>query len=113
MTNETFTFTLATEFNFPNISIYRKTRDSDNVQTGWRVNVNAGYVFYDITDNEFEYQEDPITGEFIEVPVTYYYTIAYLPLNYNFDRFQFIAVPRDSVDENYIFGVPGNDHEIA
>lgn len=27
------------------------------------------------------------------------YTLSYLPKNYNFDNFPWVAVPRDSVDE--------------
>ena len=62
---------------------------------------------YDTNDNNTEL--DPITWE--EVPVTYYYTVAHCPLNYNFGNFSWIAVPRDSVDDNYIFGIGNNDHE--
>lgn len=100
-------YEVATDITFPNITIER--RYSDGVLMGYRMRANEGYVFYDINANDTEL--DPETLE--EIPVTYYYTIAIIPLNYNFDNFHWVAVPRDSVDENYIFGI-GNkpEHEI-
>ena len=38
-----------------------------------------------------------------ETPVTYYYTIAYYPRNYNWDNFALEAVYRDSVDSRFVF----------
>lgn len=106
-----YTFEIATNLNFPNLTIYRRLRDGEHV--GYRLNANEGFVFYDSTEESIELKMDEETGELVEVPVTYYYTLAYLTRNYNFDNFPYIAVPRDSVDENYIFG-GGNDnnHEI-
>lgn len=100
-----FTVAVANEYNFPNIIVHKKLENG--VQYAWRINTNIGYVMYNINDNNTEL--DPITGE--EVPVTYYYTVAHCPLNYNFGNFSWIAVPRDSVDEKYIFGSGNNDHE--
>ena len=97
---------VATEFNFPNITVWKKLRDG--VHVSWEVKPNDGYVMYDTTANDTEL--NPETME--EIPVVYYYTIMSCPLNYNFDAFTWVAVPRDSVDENYIFGVGDNDHEI-
>ena len=70
---------------------------------------NEGYVFYDTTAENYEQP----TPDSEPIPVTYYYTLAYLALNYNFDNFPYVAVLRSSVDENYIFG-GGNDteHEV-
>lgn len=100
-------YVLATDIMIPNISIYRTYVNGNH--TGYRANANEGYVFYDITANDVEF--DPETDE--EIPVTYYYTVAILPKNINFDNFPFVAVPRDSVDENYIFGGGDNkDHEV-
>ena len=101
-----YTETLNENFNFPHIDIYNQYRDG--VQYGYRAYTHEGYVMYDTTDNTFE--PDPETGE--EIPVTYYYTLAGFPLRYNFDNFTWVAVPRDSVDENYIFGVGDNNHEV-
>lgn len=96
-----------TNFNFPNLTI--EERWSNDVMRGYRLTANSGYVFYDTTANNTE--SDPDTGE--EISVIYYYTIAYLPSNFNFANFPWVAVPRDSVDENYIFGGGNNnDHEI-
>jgi hypothetical protein len=98
-------YEIATEYNFPNITVYRKV--NDGVQSGWRVETNEGYVMYDPNDPQIGYDEDDN-----EIEVFYYYTVKILTLNYNFDNFPWVAVPRDSVDENYIFGVGNNDHEI-
>lgn len=101
----TYTEEIATEFNFPNITIYQVL--ADGVLAFYRARTNEGYVMYDPNANDMEL--DPDTNE--EVPVTYYYTIKVIPKTYNFANFPWVAVPRDSVDENYIFGVD-NDHEV-
>jgi hypothetical protein len=76
---------------------------------GWEIRANEGYVFYDTTENFTELNPDTME----EIPVIYYYTLALKNKNYNWNNFHYVAVPRDSVDENYIFG-GGNDnsHEI-
>ena len=99
-----FTYEVSTEHIFPNITVYRILKDG--VLNGWRVETNEGYVMYDPNDVQVGYDEDDN-----EIDVYYYYTIKILTLNYNFDNFPWVAVPRDSVDENYIFG-GGNNHEI-
>ena len=101
-----YTYELATDYNFPNINLYRRYKDG--VFNGWKAETAEGYVMYDTTANNTEL--DPET--MIERPVTYYYTITTLPLRYNIDNFPYVAVPRDSVDENYIFGGEDNNHEI-
>lgn len=101
------TYEVATDIIYPNLTIERRL--SDGVLAGYRLTANEGYVFYDTTDNYTEI--DPETME--ERPVIYYHTIAILPTNFNFANFHYVAVPRDSVDENYIFGVgDNNDHEV-
>jgi hypothetical protein len=107
MTNAVYTEELNTSVNFPNISIYNRLRDG--VLAGYKALPNEGYVMYDRNANDTEF--NPETGE--EMPVTYYRTIALLPLNANFDNFPYVAVLRSEVDENYIFGGgDNNDHEI-
>ena len=102
-----YTYELATDYNFSHINLYRRYKDG--VFNGWKAETEEGYVMYDSTANDTEF--DPITME--ERPVTYYYVGTTLPKNYNIDNFPYIAVPRDSVDENYIFGVgDNNDHEV-
>jgi hypothetical protein len=102
-----YAYEISAEHNiYPNITVY--DRFKDGVLNGWKVNTNEGYVMYRTTDNTVEL--DPITGE--ERPVTYYYTESRLPLTYNWNNFAWVAVPRDSVDENYIFGVGDNEHEV-
>lgn len=89
---------LPTTYEFPNLTI--EERWHNGTMRGYRLTANEGYVFYDTTANNTEL--DPET--MIERPVTYYYTLAYLNSNYNFDNFPYVAVLRSSVDENYIFG---------
>ena len=98
---------IATEYSFPNLTLYKRLRDGE--QTGWKLTANEGYVFYDRTESRTE--QDPITGE--EVPVTYYFRLAYLPLNANFDNFPYVAIPESEADENFIFGGgDNNNHEV-
>jgi hypothetical protein len=99
-----FTTELNTSFNFPNINIYNQYRDG--VQYGYQVIPYDGYVMYDT--NDYHTEINPDTME--EIPVTHYYTMAGLPLSYNFDNFSWVAVLRSEVNENYIFG-GDNDHE--
>lgn len=101
-----YTHELSTEYVFPNISVYKKLKDG--VQYGWRVNANEGYVIYDPNAPQIELDENEN-----EITVFYYYTIKQLPLSFDFSTFPWVAVPRDSVDENYIFGGgDNNNHEI-
>lgn len=92
---------LPTNYNFPNLTI--EERHNNGVFRGYRLTANEGYVFYDSTEQNFE-PVDPSDPGGEQRPVTYYYTLAYLPSNYNFDNFPYVAVLRSSVDENYIFG---------
>ena len=97
---------LPTEHNFPNLTI--EGMYSEGVLSGYRLTANEGYVFYDSTANDTEM--DPVT--MMPIPVTYYYTLAYMPKNYNFANFPYVAVPRSSVPENNIFG-GNNNHETV
>ena len=89
---------------YPNFTVYDRFYNGE--ASGWKVITNEGYVFYDPSDENIEY--DPETLE--PISVIHYYTQINFPRNYNWDNFNLIAVPRDSADENYIFG-DGNDHE--
>ena len=90
------TYVISTEHNiYPNITVY--DRLNNGVAAGWSVRANEGYVMY--PTNEEHIEIDPVTGE--ERPVIYYYTETGLPLTYNWNKFAWVAVPRDSVDENY------------
>lgn len=102
---DVYTTEIATDFNFPNITVYRKY--CNGVQYGWRFVSNDGYVMYDTTAENWELDETTME----EIPVIYYYTNVDCPLNYDWDNFPWVAVPRSSVDENYIYG-GDNDHEV-
>lgn len=101
-----YTTEIATEYNYPNLTILKLLEDG--VQYAWRIVPNEGYVIYDV--NGEYYETDPETME--EVPVMYYYVSWDLPLRYNFANFHWAAKLRSEVDENYIFGVSDNDHEV-
>jgi hypothetical protein len=87
----------ATEYNFPNITLYKVLKDGEHVR--WRFVSNDGYVMYNTTANNTELDSDTME----EIPIVYYYTNVDCPLNYNFNDFTWIAVLRTDVDENYIF----------
>lgn len=104
----TYTEVLANDFNYPNIDIYR--RYTDGVQTGYKVLPQEGYVMYSPT-NDVITELDPNTGE--EVTNIYYCRLAILPLRYNFDNFNYIAVLESDVPADHIFGGgDNNDHEV-
>ncbi len=92
-----YTMEIATDILLPNFIVYRKFRDGEHY--AWRVVPAEGYVMYDTADKNYDL--DPETGE--EIPVTHYYTVALLPRNFPWQSFSWVAVPRDSVDEKYIF----------
>lgn len=105
-----FKHEIATEYNFPNINLYRRFVDGEF--NGWKAETAEGYVMYDTTANDTELQIDPETreitvdsetGEPVVVSVTYYRTMTTMPRWYNIDKFPYVAVPRDTVDEKYIF----------
>ena len=101
-----FTEELARDFNFPHIDIYRQYCDGEF--DGYKVLAQSGYVFYDTTANDVEYDEELDA----EVPVTYYYVRRILTKYYNMDNFSLVAVPRDTVPADMIFG-GGNNHVSA
>lgn len=103
----TYTEVLNTNFNFPNINIFNVV-DEEGTLNSYTVRPYEGYVMYNTNRNDTEYDEE--TGE--DIPVTYYYTVAGYPKTSTFANFPWVAVLRSSVDENYIFGVGDNDHEI-
>ena len=93
-----YTTEIATEFNYPNLTILKILKDG--VLNSWRIIPNEGYVMYDINGVYYDY--NPETME--EFQVMHYFTSWDLPLNYNFDNFHWAAKLRSEVDENYIFG---------
>lgn len=115
-----YTDVLDTSFNYPGIDIYQRMKDG--VFRNYLARAQEGFVFYDTTANDTEPVIDPVTGEamldpetgmIIVQPVTYYYTIRIFSVIYDMANFSLVAVPRDSVDENYIYGVGDNDHVVA
>lgn len=101
----TYTYVESTEHTgYTNITVF--DRLEDGVLSGWKVLPNEGYAMYDTNDNFTEPDE---YGN--EIPVTWYYTQANLPLMYNWNNFSWVAVLRSEVNENYIYSA-GNNVEV-
>lgn len=113
-----WTEVINTDYDFPNIDIYNRLEDGE--LNAYVARAQEGYVFYDTNANDTELLRDPETGDFVyddegnlvEVPVTYYYTIRIFPKTYNMNNFSLVAVSREGIDENYIFGDVSGDHEV-
>lgn len=87
-----YTYPIDTEHNiYSNITVCKRL--ADGVLVGWRINPNEGYVFYD-TNAEY-WEIDPETEE--EILVTKYFTLAHLPLTYDWDNFSYVAVLRSEI----------------
>ena len=82
----TVKYELVTDHGFPNITI--KRRMVDGIHKGYQVSADDGYVIYDATATNKEI--DPETME--EIPVIYYFSGAFLPSKFNFERFPYVAV---------------------
>lgn len=95
-----------TNFNYPNITIYDIL--ADGVCTGYEARPNEGYVMYSLS-NDVITDINPETGE--EITNTYYCRLVGLPLNYNFDNFDYIAVLESDVPADNIFGDGDNKTE--
>lgn len=96
--NVNVTYKLSEEHNkYKNLTVF--DRFADGEAAGWRVDANEGYVFHDTTENSVEI--NPETME--ETPVTYYYGNIHLPRRFDWANFSLVAVPRDSVDDRFIF----------
>ena len=102
-------FEVATDITLPNITVQRKY--ADGVLMAYRLTANDGYVMYDTAANDTETNLDPETGMEIEYPVIYYYRQVTYPVRIPVENWTHVAVLESTVDENYIFGGGGNDHE--
>lgn len=92
-----FTEEIATEFNFPNITIYRMLKDG--VLASWRARSNPNFVMYNPLEHNTEIDLDTLE----EKTVVYYYTIKGFNKDYNFSNFPWVSIMRSVVNENYIF----------
>lgn len=88
----------AEEYAFPHVNVYRKCRDGE--QYAWQLLPEDGYVLYNTAERAEEYDCETAKPR----PVTYYYTIASLPMRYDMGAFSWAAVPRSEVEKTYIFG---------
>jgi hypothetical protein len=87
--------------------------NNDNELRSYFIEAVEGYVLH---DNRFDERVvDPETGEETG-EIILGYASGSISVGYNYDFAanprQIYAVPRDSVDENYIFGGVNNDHEV-
>lgn len=88
---------LAIDVTYPHIDVYRTYYNGE--LNGYEACTHAGYVMYDTTATDIELNPDTME----EIPVMYYYTATYMPKNYNFNNFHYVAALKDSVDGTYIF----------
>ena len=95
-----YTREIESNFNHNNIIAYRKY--CNGMQYAWSFEAAKGYVMYDTKANDFIPIEDEY-GNIIEEPCIFYCLSIFCPLNYDLDNFSWVAVPRESVDENYIY----------
>ena len=102
----TFRDEIATDIVFPNITVYR--RFCDDVLSSYEVYSNDGYVMYDTTAEDYE-RPDPDSEP---IPTIYYYTWVSFPARFNFANFTWVAVPRNTVPEDHIFGSDEPEHEV-
>ena len=86
-----YTEQIATEFNFPNITVYAKY--ADGVLYGYEARTEKGYLMCDPTADEYRLDEN---GE--RHPFTYYFSVAGFTKNYDFSKFPYVAVPRSDYD---------------
>ena len=92
-----YTQELATDIMFPNISIYKKYKDTE--LCAYEVYPNDDYVMYDTTAEDYEI----IDPDSPPAPTTYYYTWVTFPKTFDFSNFTWVAVLRPTVEENHIF----------
>lgn len=93
----TYTQEIETDIMLENMTVYKVFRDE--AHSSYKIFANEGYVIYDTNDNNIE--TDINTGEIR--PVVYYSLNVGVPKNYNFSNCSWIAVPRDGIEEKYIF----------
>ena len=91
-----YTETLNTNFDYPHIDIYNKCKDG--VHQAYRAYPHTGYVMYSPT-NDVITVKDQKTGK--EITEIYYCKMVGMPLNYNFENFDYIAVPEGN-DESKV-----------
>ena len=84
------------DYNFPNITVYQKLKDG--IQYAWKITTHEGYVMYDTTADDKDYDEEGNA-----FPITYYYTVAHCPLDYDFTNFSWVALSKEYIPENLIF----------
>ena len=87
-----YTYEIATDITFPNMTIYR--RFTDGVHSAYRVSANYGYVLLD-TSVEYNTFIDEVTGEYGDPPQ--YFKTVYCSLRTNFDNFTWVAVNSEEV----------------
>lgn len=87
MRNTKYTKEINTELNFSNITVYNTF--TDGIHDGYEARPDPGYVMYS-PSSDVIVAPDPITGA--ETTEIYYCTMVGMPLNFNFDNFDYIVV---------------------
>lgn len=84
---------------FPNLTVYERYYATDPTKViGYKVTANAGYVFKDTSEINYEYNAETDENE----QVTYYYRVAYLVRSFNFANLPFVAVMESGIPTDYI-----------
>lgn len=86
-----------TNFNYPNITILKTF--NNGVHDGYDVTPNEGYLMYSHSTDIIT-MPSPITGK--DIIQTHYCRFAWLPAKYNFDKFDYIAVPETECEVKQI-----------
>lgn len=90
----------------PNITVEEKYKD--NVLISHRLTANAGYVMYDTSANDVDY--DPETLE--PIPTIFYFRQVTIPLRVPVENWTWVAVPESDVPADHIDGGSNNNPEV-
>lgn len=85
------------ELSYNHISVYQ--RYANQTPSGYSVEAEDGFVFYN--PNELIQEVDPITQEIISEHYNYLVR-SFLPQNFDFHKFNYIAKPKQEVNQDYI-----------
>lgn len=98
------TYVVSPTITLPNITVEEKY--ADGVLMSHRLTANGGYVIYDTSDESVEPAIDIETGDyildeegnFVEVPVTYYFRQATIPIRVPVENWTWVAVLESATD---------------
>lgn len=92
-----FTEEKASYLNFPNITVQMRLRDG--VPCAYIATADDGYVIYDTSAENYEQKSPDSDPE----KIIHYHSKIICPLSYDFSKFSWEAVSKETVPEKYIF----------